>query len=38
MLTFQLVLNAIRFFNKALGHTDYATPKKPESETILQQM
>jgi TRAP-type C4-dicarboxylate transport system permease small subunit len=38
MLTFQLVINAIRFFNKALGHTDYATPKKAESETILQQM
>jgi TRAP-type C4-dicarboxylate transport system permease small subunit len=38
MLTFQLVLNGIRFFNKATGHTDYATPKKAESETVLQQL
>ena len=38
MLTFQLVLNTIRFFKKAMGHTDYATPKKEGVEVVLQQM
>ncbi|RPJ08645.1 MAG: TRAP transporter small permease [Deltaproteobacteria bacterium] len=38
MLTFQLVINMIRFANKALGRTDYATRKTEEPEAILQQM
>jgi TRAP-type C4-dicarboxylate transport system permease small subunit len=38
MLLIQLIINAIKFMHKAMGHTNYAGMNKITPETVLQQM